>query len=101
MTVKEFTLAAIALFALVVAQMTATHARVLFDAVPWLDEVHTAILVTEPDASKFRAAVSNECVDANFPVYYQFLRTFQLTSLAAIRAVSLAAMMAALLGIYV
>src|SRR3954468_8577045 len=99
--VKEFIIAAFALITLVAAQIIATHGTTLLRTTPWLDEVHTGILVSEPDAAKFRAAVSTDCVDANFPVYCQILRTLHITSLPAIRAVSLVTGLAALLGIYV
>ena len=101
MTIKEFILATFALVVLIFAQMGATHASALLHQAPWLDEVHTGILVNEPDAQKFRSAVSDECVDANFPVYYDLLRTLHLRSLAAVRVVSLMGTIAALLGIYV
>jgi len=101
MKLKEFILAGVVLVALISVPMFATHATLLIPQTPWLDEVHTAMLVNEPDATKFRAAVSNECVDANLPVYYVLLRTFHITSLSAIRSVSFAAGMLTLLGIYV
>jgi hypothetical protein len=97
---KEFIVATITLIAIVAAQIIATHATALLHATPWLDEVHTGILVAEPDAAKFRAAVSTDCVDANFPVYCQLLRTFHITSLPAIRMLSLLTGLATLLGIY-
>jgi hypothetical protein len=101
MKISEFILAMIVLIALIGVQTAATHSGVLLHQVPWLDEVHTGILVQEPDAEKFHSAVSVQCVDANFPVYYQALRLLHITSLPAIRAVSLAGTIAMLLGIYV
>ena len=101
MTIKEFILAAGALLALILIQMGATHGGALFHQAPWLDEVHTAILVNEPDPDKFHSAISDQCVDANFPVYYEALRTLKIHSLPAIREISMAGTIAALLGIYV
>jgi hypothetical protein len=101
MTLREFILASLVLLLFFAVQLLGTRARTLLNQVPWLDEVHTGILVDEPDPAKFHAAVSNECVDANFPVYYQALRLLHIRSLSAIRAVSLLGTMAALLGIYV
>ncbi len=71
---KEMLAAAIVLGAMMSAQIIVTHAGALLRQTAWLDEVHTLILVNDPDAAHFRAAMSNECVDANFPVYNQLLR---------------------------
>ena len=101
MKAKEFILAALALLLLIGAQLTVTHARGLLHQMPWLDEVHTGMLITEPDSDKFHAAVSDECVDANFPVYYQALRALHVNSLAGVRFISLMGAGAALLAIYV
>jgi hypothetical protein len=99
-TLAEFALVAIGIVGLLVAQLLVTHARSLFHQTPWLDEVHTLIVVNDPDPAVFRAAMSNQCVDANFPVYNWLLRTLHITSAERIREFSFASTAAALLGIY-
>jgi hypothetical protein len=101
LTFAEIALAAMVIFGLLAAEIVATHARSMFHATPWLDEVHTLIVVNDPDPAKFRSAMSDQCVDANFPVYNQLLRWLHLTSAPAIREVSCASTAIALLGIYI
>ncbi|HEX3357007.1 MAG TPA: hypothetical protein VHS31_08560 [Tepidisphaeraceae bacterium] len=97
---KEMIAAAAVLGVLMAAQIVVTHAKTLFHQTAWLDEVHTLILVNDPDPSHFRQAMSNECVDANLPVYNQLLRWLHIRSPEAIRSLSLASTWIALLGIY-
>ncbi len=58
------------------------------------------MLVNDPDPAKFHAAMSNECVDKNFPVYGLLLRWTHIKSAPAIRAVSFASTLIALMAIY-
>src|SRR3954447_2843014 len=97
---KELIIASLVLTVLVGAQIIVTRATSLLHQTAWLDEVHTAMIVSERDPAKFKAALSNECVDANFPVYHALLRWSHLNPPARIRAVSLASTVIALIAIY-
>src|SRR5262249_36434120 len=101
LTPAEIVLAGIAVFALLGVQIVVTHARGMFRATPWLDEVHTLIVVRDPDPAKFRSAMSDQCGDGNYPVYNQMLRWLHITSAPAIREVSCAATAIALVESYI
>src|SRR5213075_3102907 len=53
LTPMEIGLAVIVLFGFLAAQLVVMHGRALFNQTPWLDEVHTLIVVNEPDPAAF------------------------------------------------
>ena len=101
-TAPEILAVALGLIALLVVQLFLTGSFSLFDRYLWLDEIHTHLLVTDPQLTHAAGALADGA-DFNPPGLYLMLRGLDmLTGGGPIswRAAAVGSVLAALLGVY-
>ena len=101
-TVRETLTVVLGLVALAAVQLCLTASFSLFDRYLWLDEIHTHLLVTDPELTHAAAALAGGA-DFNPPGLYLMLRgldVFTGGGPISWRAAAVGSVLAALLGIY-
>ena len=101
-TAPEILAVALGLIALLAVQLFLTRSFSLFDRYLWLDEIHTRLLVTDPELTHAAGALADGA-DFNPPGLYLMLRGLDmLTGGGPIswRAAAVGSVLAALLGVY-
>jgi hypothetical protein len=101
-TAREIMVVVLGLIALLLAQLCVTGSFTLFDRYLWLDEIHTHLLVTDPQLAHAAAALATGA-DFNPPGLYLMLRgldVFTGGGPISWRLAAVGSVLAALLGTY-